>query len=208
MKSTFFLFLIAASSAQSAITQYTDRATFLAALPAHYLSTDFSDLTPGDQGVTTLTLFGSTPGAALLVEARNALNDFAGDNFWVSDLGDLDHALGAATTYSDQLRISGTFHAIGADWFLGDIDDNYLAGTVTLTFSDGSTYDISSTSQANSFRGFISDSPLTSVLVSPDDPVNVAGWATVDNLAIPEPSTSLLGAGGLLASALRRKRRA
>ncbi len=208
MKIKVFLLLLAAPISHAAITQFNDRSAFLAALPNGYLSTDFSNLTPGEQGTTTLTLFGANPGASLFIETRNAANDFAGNNFWVSDEGDLDRALGAATTYSDQIRITGTFHAIGAEWFLGDIQDNYLAGTVTLTFSDGSTYDVSSTSRAGSFRGFISDTPLSSVRITPDDPANVAGWATIDNLAIPEPSTSLLSAGGLLAVTLLRRRHA
>ncbi len=155
------LSLIGLGSVDAAITQFTDRTAFHAALPGGYLSTDFASLTPGDQGGTsTSTAFG--PGPTLLIETRNSTNTFAGDNLWVSDIGDLNTALGASTTYSDQLRFSraGGFFAIGGDWFLGDIDDNYLAGSVVLTFSDNSTFTITSTSQADSFRGFISDAPF------------------------------------------------
>lgn len=201
------LSLLGLGSASAAITQFTDRAAFLAALPGGYLSTDFSSLTPGDLGTTsTSTAFG--PGPTLLIETRNSTNTFAGDNLWVSDLGDLNTALGASTTYSDQLRFSnaGGFFAIGADWFLGDFEDNYLAGGVVLTFSDNSTFTINSTSQADSFRGFISDAPLTSVLLSPGDPGNVAGWVSVDNLVVPEPSAALLSGVAGLGMVLRRRR--
>ncbi|RYD22903.1 MAG: PEP-CTERM sorting domain-containing protein [Verrucomicrobiaceae bacterium] len=199
--------LIGLCSVDAAITQFTDRAAFLSALSSDYLSTDFSSLTPGDQGATsTSTPFG--PGPTLIIETRNSTNTAAGDNLWVSDIGDLNTALGASTTYSDQLRFSsaGGFFAIGGDWFLGDIDDNYLSGSVVLTFSDNSTFTINSTSQANSFRGFISDAPLTSVLLSPGDPGNVAGWVTVDNLVVPEPSAALLSGIAGLGVVLRRRR--
>ncbi len=209
MKYATLSLLLAASASHAAIVQYTDRASFLAALPGGYLSTDFSNLSPGDQGTSSLLLFNSVPGASLWVDTRDAANNFEGNPFWVSDTGNLSHALGASTTYSDQIRISnpGGFHAIGGDWFLGDIDDNYLAGTVTLTFSDGSIYNITSTSQSGSFGGFISDIPLTSVFVTPQDPINTAGWATVDNLVIPEPSTTLAGGVGILLLSSRRARR-
>lgn len=199
--------LIGLGSVDAAITQFTDRTAFLAALPGGYLSTDFASLTPGDQGATsTSTAFG--PGPTLLIETRNSTNTFAGDNLWVSDIGDLNTALGASTTYSDQLRFSraGGFFAIGGDWFLGDIDDNYLSGSVVLTFSDNSTFTITSTSQTDSFRGFISDAPLTSVLLASGDPVNVPGWVTVDNLVVPEPSAALLSGIAGLGMVLRRRR--
>jgi hypothetical protein len=204
------LLLTGMAPVHAAIVQYTDRTTFLAALSGGSLTSDFSSLTPGNVGSTTLTVFGANPGAALLIESRNGTNTFAGDELWLSDTGTLDTALGNSTTLTDQLRIgnAGGFFALGADWFLGDIDDNHLAGSVILTFSDNSTFTITSTSQANSFRGFISDSPLTSVRVAAADPANVQGWATIDNIAtaVPEPSALLVaGIAGIGAMGIRRR---
>lgn len=205
------LALASVTQVNAAIVQYTDRVAFLAALTSTPVSTDFSDLTAGPFESTTLTLFGANPGAALLLETRDATNRFAGNNLWISDLGNLSNAVGAATTYSDQLRLgSSGFLAIGADWFLGDFDDNHLAGSVVLTFSDGTTQTVTSATQADSFRGFISDSPLTSVRVAPSDPTTVAGWATIDNLtiAVPEPSAALFGGLAGIVPLLRRRRSA
>ncbi|GAA5116427.1 PEP-CTERM sorting domain-containing protein [Luteolibacter yonseiensis] len=203
------LALVSVTQVHGAIVQYTDRPSFLAALTHAPVSTDFSTLVPGDLTSTSLTLFGDNAAATLLIETRDVANTFAGNNLWLSDTGDLNTALGASTTYSDQLRISkvGGFYTIGADWFLGDIEDNYLPGSVVLTFSDNSTYTVTSGSQAGSFRGFISDSPLASVLVSSSDPTNVAGWATIDNLVtIPEPSAFILGGIAALGTMARRRR--
>lgn len=197
------------SASQAAIVQFSDRAAFLAALPSTYSSTDFSNLTPGDQGTSSITLFDSSPSTTLVLATRDIGGLFEGNPFWLSNEGNLDHALGAATTLSDQIRITSSvgFYAIGADWFLGDIEDNYLPGSVILDFSDGSNFIIGSLSQEDSFRGFISDIPITSITIGSTDPTNAPGWVTVDNLVvIPEPSAVLLSGLAVLALAGRRTR--
>lgn len=215
MKKRFLLLAalpFAALPSPAAIVQYTDRTAFLAALQTGYFSTDFSTLTPGDQTVTSLSFSGGTPSISVEISSRNFSSSGPGDNLWVADLGDIDAGLGAATTYSDSLRITApSFYAVGGDWFLGDLDDNFTAGAVTLAFSEGTTVTLNNLSLAGSFRGFLSDTPLTGVDVLPPDPNLTGGWVTVDNLvvgnAVPEPGSAVLA--GLVSAGLmlRRDRR-
>lgn len=199
--------LFTSLGAHAAITVYTDQATFLAQLHGGYYSESFSSLTPGDLGTTSLNLSGGLPPYSLTFATRNASNTFAGDNLYLADLGNVDHALGTSTTLSDLLQISSIpgFTAIGGEWFLGDLDDNYVGGTVRLTFSDNSFFDIFSTTQANSFRGFISDVPLVDVRISGPG----TDYVTVDNLIVgtPEPSRTLLLGIAFGAAIFRRQRR-
>jgi len=62
---------------------------------------------------------------------------------------------------------------------------------------------------ADSFRGFLSDSALSSVRLASTNPGSAPGWATVDNLAVvPEPSSVLLGGLASLGLMARRRRSA
>ncbi len=204
-------FPCAVLSSPAAVVQYTDRAAFLAALRTGYFSTDFSTLTPGDQAVTSLSFSGGTPAINVDISSRNFSSSGPGDNLWVAGLGDIDAGLGAATTFSDSLRITApSFYAVGGDWFLGDADDNFTAGTVTLVFSEGTTVSLNNLSPAGSFLGFISDTPLTGADVLPPAPNLTGGWVTVDNLvvgnAVPEPGGAVL-AGWVGAGLMLRRRR-
>lgn len=129
MKTTsiFALTLLAGASLEAAvITQYTDRTAFLSQLqPGAYLE-DFSALSNGDLGAFSLPFSGGSPPLSLTIETRNAANTFAGDNLYLADTGNLTKALGTSTTQSDQLRINVPgLYAIGGDWFLSTIDEDY-----------------------------------------------------------------------------------
>lgn len=213
MKSTSFfilaLSLLAGSGAPAAIIQFTDRAAFLAALPPGYFSTDFSSLTAGDQTVTHVTLNGGSPSLNVIVASRNGADSAAGETLWLADTGNVVTGLGNSTTFSDQLAISApSFTAIGGDWFLADIDDDYVAGGVTLTFSDSTVFNVASTSQPGSFRGYISDAPLSGLKVSAPDPNLTNGWVTIDNLvvSVPEPGSAVFLGLALTGMFLRRRR--
>lgn len=203
---TAALVLTGAASLQAAIVEYTSQASFLAAAWSPRVTSDFSELPAGDQGTASVPLFGAT----VLLQSRAQVDSLEGNPLWVSSTGNITHAVGTSATFSDRLQISSLsgFHFIAAEWFLGDFDENHVAGSVFLTFSDGSVFEVASTSQSNSFRGYISDSPLFSVRVSPADPENVAAWVTVDSLTVPEPSAVLLGGlSAVLMAATRRRSR-
>ncbi len=209
-RTTLLLPLLLTATAPAAIVQYTDPASFLAALnqPGAFF-TDFSSLSPGDTGVISLFFSGGTPNVSLTIESRNADNTLDGNFLWVADDGDLDRALGVSDFNDNQLLIAAAgLYAIAGNWFLGDIGDNYLAGSVTLEFSDASTFDVDSDAFGNSWRGYISDTPLTGLWVRPTDPDQTDGWVTVDNLtaAVPEPSAALLGGLAAIGTLLRRRK--
>lgn len=206
------LTLLGTGSLRAAVTEYTDRAAFLAALPAGYFSTDFSGLTGGDQGATSLAFSGGSPAVNLTIASRNAANTGPGDFLYLSELGDVDAALGNTTTVTDQLWLSAPgLYAIGGDWFLSDFEENYFAGSVNLAFSGSDTFTVTSVSLADSFRGYISDAPLTGLLVSAAGGIPATDrWVTVDNLAaaaVPEPAGAVMAVLGLGVVAGTRRRR-
>jgi hypothetical protein len=199
---------VASANAGAAVVEYTDRSAFLALLQPGYFSEDFSALDAGDQEATSLAFSGGSPPIGVTIETRNQADDFAGDNLWVAGTGTIDKGLGTSTSLTDRLRITGpNFFAIGGEWFLGDVDDDHVPGIVTLAFSDGSTAAVSSSLEEQAFRGYISDSPLTGLLISGPG----TAYVTIDNLVVgtpvPLPSAAGLFVAGL-AAVLRRRRSA
>lgn len=212
MKLTLLAFFLATAAAPAAIVQYTDQASFLAELRTGAFTADFIAQAAGDVGSSSLSLSGGTPPINVTIASLSADGSSPGELLWISDSGNLDKALGASVAFDDQLLISlDNFYAIGGHWFLGDVDDNYVAGSVTLVFSDNSTYTVTSSAFEESYRGFISDVALASVRVFPaGGPGHANSWVTLDNLTIgqpvPEPGAALLLAVGVAPILLHRRR--
>jgi PEP-CTERM motif len=115
-----------------------------------------------------------------------------------------------ANVPSDSVTISftsGNVRAVGGNFFATNISDVFVAGrAVTLTYSDG-TVDTYTPGSTADFRGYVSSTILTSVVMSG---MNNSNYSTVDNLitstrAVPEPASLAALALGAVMIVRRRK---
>ena len=105
--------------------------------------------------------------------------------------------------------ILGNVTAVGGYFFVTDVGNNPLTGTVTLSFNDGTSTTVASGSPVP-FLGYTADLPLSSLTIS--GPGN-NHWVSMDDFYVgsadspdvPEPSTWMLGGAGLLALASLRR---
>lgn len=103
----------------------------------------------------------------------------------------------------------GPVYAVGGEWFMSNISDAFVPGqVVTLTYSDG-TVDVYTPGAADEFRGYISNVPLTSVVMSAGaaGTGSFAGSGTIitSSVAAPAPgAAALIGLAGLGMSRRRR----
>jgi hypothetical protein len=107
---------------------------------------------------------------------------------------------------------SSNVRAVGGDFFLTDLNENWTTGSFTITLNDGSFENVSlaaGDAGTAKFVGFMSDSAnITSLTFSG---VSAGGYATLDNLyvgtPVPEASTWLGAAfiGGVLSLRVGRK---
>lgn len=190
------------AGAAQAGESFTDRAAFLAQLQPGYFSEDFESR--ADEGYASpLTLSGGAFAAEVSTTANGLL---------VFDLGGNDYLTTGITTAGWSAPVTLTFTtgnvtAVGGAFFVTSAFGQVVPeNTVTLNFSDGSSFPI--TGQTNtSFFGYISDTPIASLTIVPDA---THRFISIDNLAfgeaaVPTPAPALLLAlGG--APLIRRRR--
>lgn len=204
--------LFLAGGANAALTTYTDRTTFLAALQAGYFEDTFAGV--GFGGIQGASSVRSGSGYSVTYSASS---------------GTLFSAVGAmgpnTATASLIATVSGSptsVYAFGADFFFTDFSGNFNSfssfnpvpvGTAVNGVDPSSVLSSGSNTVSN-FYGWISTTPLTSVTMSAGSLSPITHWAAMDNVivgqaatvsAAPEPTTlALLGIGAL---ALVRRRR-
>jgi hypothetical protein len=190
--------LCAAAGAQAEITVYTSPVDFLLAVSNPGFDT-YDDLEVQPYGDTVLRTAGAYDYQAYSTGA-----------IWGAGTG-TDHWLSNNTRYTPIVfsGFTGGVSAFGGNFFGSDVFGDYVAdATVLLTAVDGSvlTYTLAGAT-SDSFLGFVSTTPLTSVILGTD---GGAYWPTANNvvLAVPEPATygMLLAGVGLLGAAARRRR--
>jgi len=184
------------ASAGSA-TVYTDLASFMANVAPGSHSENFAGVPTG--AVPSLN-FGPVNGFAYTVGTQvGAVSGLFNDPGIVST----DNA-------TDSLVVTFTgapVTAVGGNFWASDISFFPTGTGITINLSDGSNVSYTSTGPAD-FRGFISDTAITSITIdAPDVPGNA--WATMDNLvvgvAVPAPgAAAVLGLAGI--AGLRRRR--
>jgi hypothetical protein len=167
-------------SAQS--TVYTSSATFFAnVLPGFYTET-FT----GNPGVFDTGVSFSSLGFTYVIDAAGGIEPIYRSGTF---LGNTYAAQALTITFT-----SNNVTAIGGNFFLTDVNDNPITGTVTITLSDGTVESFTTTS-ASDYRGFTSNTNTVITSLELSAPL-AAQFNSIDNftvgVAVPEPASVAL----------------
>lgn len=185
---------------------YTNETAFLNALLPGFFTNDFSSLSGGDQGVTSLDFSNGTFSYTLGTPGVGPT-----DTLFALPLGAL--TANALSTNNASSPIHGLNFAstgasltgIGAFFYLTDIDGNFVPGAVSVTI-DGVATEVASVS-VPAFFGVIDPTGISTMEVATLDGIN---WVTISSLtvgsAVPLPPGALLLGVGLLRLAGYRKK--
>ncbi|HKE47799.1 MAG TPA: hypothetical protein VKB52_07015 [Rhodanobacteraceae bacterium] len=158
---------------------FTDRAAFMAALDGARFENKFTDVSPGASGGLRYAQSGFEYLVFTQFQASSAL--YNGRNSVSTDRATDEVVL---TLTSDT-----PVNAIGGNFWSTDFAQRPVAGTITVTLSDGTIEAIDSTGPSN-FIGFIAPEPIFGVTVdAPDNadaPPGTSGdrWPTMTNVVV------------------------
>lgn len=185
---------LAALSASSiaSTTVYTSSSAFLAQVAPGYYTEAFTGMSNPPEGAMTFSGGG-----------------FSYSAFAPSDLYLAGGFLGTSQI-SEALTItftSGNVSSVGGNFFMTDFNDNFQSVSVTVTLSDGTVQSFTPTTLADSFRGFVSTTPISSLVISAPGASLYAGLDnfTVGVSAVPEPAAWLLMGLGVAGLLVRRR---
>ena len=178
-------------SGARADTLYTNQASFLSALaPGSYLET-FDSLPQNTLLASPLTFSQNGFSYTAATTQSTFYNAGPAGDVWLSTNRANDPITFTIT--------GGGPTAIGGYFFPSDISGSAIAGSITLTLTDGGSYTLNnSTATSTSFVGFTTTAPITSFTLTVPDGTT---WNTANNLivgVVPEPSTYALVLGSLI----------
>jgi hypothetical protein len=171
-------------SHSSATTIYTSQAAFLAhTKPGSYLET--FDSLPQFTPLNSPLSF-SKSGFSYMASAPTFFNVGTTGDVWLSTF---DHSTNIVFDFT-----SNNVTAVGGNFFLTDILGNVVAGTITVTLDNGTTFSVSDPS-ATSFVGFTTSSPIHSLTFIPPPSGANEIFGTVNNFitgrSVPESGSTL-----------------
>jgi MYXO-CTERM domain-containing protein len=184
--------LSATASAGSAI--YDSAAAFLAQLQSGAYSENFNGLDTTPPSAFSNGIYSYTVSAP---------SDLYGSGEFLAT-SQIDEALTISFT-------SGNVKAVGGNFFATNISDAFQAVSITILLSDGSTTTFTPATLSDSYRGFVADTFITSLVISRPGP---SLYAAMDNLSVgtvittvPEPQPATLALAGLAVLGLAAARR-
>jgi hypothetical protein len=166
--------LLAVNGALRAATIYADRDSFLGRVAPGYAEETFQSTNPPTYLLGTFGFTASVSGGSLY-DSGHFIGNFNGAN-------------SLTLTFT-----TANVHAVGGNFFLSDIDDNFRSEPLTITLSDGTSDSFTPASTA-SFRGYVSTGPFITTLV-----MGVSAGSRFNNLdnlifgnatPVPESATS------------------
>ncbi len=174
--------------AKAAVLTYTAKSAFTDHLLPGYYFNDFTSLPVNfDIAYPSAGFTNGTPAVGYNITApsgglfRTPAPDVG--------IGNWNSANALIVTFS-----TGNVRTIGADFFLLDFPGNRVAGTIRVTFSDGTTTDVPSySSGAYGFFGISSDTPISSLTITPAPAgqyINVGGFYA--SASAPVPATTVI----------------
>lgn len=196
--------VMVAASAHADITVFTDRTAFLNAVP-HSATDSFDDLTMSETAGPMNRKMGLYSYEASVGPSESSFYPAgSGSDIWLT-----------GTMSSDTVTF-GSFSpgivGFGGNFFGTDSFGAFMPGrTVVLTALAGGESETFTLTDASmdSFVGFLSDTPLTSVSFRNMESDGAVYWAGANDvvLAVPEPATWSMLIGGLGVAAFAHRRR-
>lgn len=183
---------VMSASAFATSTVYTSSASFLTQVAPGYYTETFTGIPdlPGD----------TFSGGGFSYQITSAQGIYGINDFLTA--GQVKDAL--------TISFTGTsVYAVGGNFFASDINGAFQSAQISLLLSDGTSVNFTPTSQTDSFRGFVSNVAITSIVIGGAADKQ---YTSLDNLtvaaAVPEPASWALAALGMVgvAAAVRRRR--
>ena len=173
--------LISLATLTHGASVYLTESNFVSRLETNYYFNDFGSFVAGDQGVTNITLSGGTPVFSLAVSTVSGPNN---NLYIVSGTLPTGKAMSTTVESTDLLLTftSGNVTAVGANFFLSDLAENQVAGSLNVTLSDGTVTAITNASTGPvGFAGFTTDpsNTIASVRLHPS-----SQYVSFDNLYV------------------------
>lgn len=194
------------SASTAAVTVFNTQASFLAATTDPYLET-FDSLISGPPSALVTLDFASAPYAYQATQSGTRF--FTITN--TPTVGDRWLSSNSVNTTITLTFANNNIFAVGGNFFATDNAGAFRSGGFQLQVNGESPEVINPTS-ANSFIGFVSDDPITTLTIAPTSFITyttvndfiVGGAASAE--AIPEPASTMITATLLAAGLMARRR--